>query len=327
VRDLRVSLRTAQGRAEVIHGVSFDLHAGETLGIVGESGSGKSLTTLSLLGLVPRTARVGGQAVFEGADLLTMAERRLRRIRGGQIGVIFQDPSNSLTPVFTVGAQIAEAIQLHDRTTSRAQAFTTSVELLRLVGVGNPELRAKQYPHELSGGMRQRAMIAMAIANRPQVIIADEPTTALDVTVQAQVMDVLRAAQRETGAAVILITHDLGLVAESADRIVVMYAGRIVESGPAKDILAHPCHPYSRGLLECLPSVETAGQALTTIPGEPADPAARAPGCSFADRCWLSRGRAQCRAVTPELVVVGAGEHRTACHFHDEMAPEPSEVG
>lgn len=321
VRDLRVGFRRAGVLTDVVDEVTFDLHAGETLGIVGESGSGKSVTVLSLLGLVPRrTAEVSGHALLEGSDLLAMDERQLRRVRGRKVGVIFQDPMTSLNPVFTLGAQIAEAVRLHDKAVSRRQAWSRAVELLKLVGVGNPEGRAKQYPHEFSGGMRQRAMIAIAIANRPAVLIADEPTTALDVTIQAQVMDVLEAAQRETGAAVILITHDLGLVSESADRIAVMYCGRIVELGSSQDVLEKPRHPYSKSLIDCLPSLDTASQRLKTIPGEPPAPGVERRGCSFVDRCWMSRGRQACLDVNPELSAVDATGHTSACHFYSEVA-------
>ncbi|MGI8880246.1 MAG: ABC transporter ATP-binding protein [Jatrophihabitans sp.] len=300
--------------------MDFDLRAGETLGVVGESGSGKSVTMMSLLGLLPRSAMVTGTAVLDGSDLLAMSERQVRHVRGSRVGFVFQDPMTSLNPVDTLGAQIGEAIRIHHREVSRSAAAARAVELLRIVGVGNPEGRAKQYPHEFSGGMRQRAMIAMAIANKPEVIIADEPTTALDVTIQAQVIDVLQAAQRETGAAVILISHDLGLVAEVADHIVVMYSGRVVESGRVRDIFDRPRHPYTKSLLECLPSLDTADQRLKTIPGEPPDPSAPRRGCSFVDRCWLSHGREICRTQRPELIVVEPGGSESACHFHAEIA-------
>jgi len=318
VRDLHVGFRSRGATAEVVRGVDFDVRPGETLGVVGESGSGKSVTMLSLMGLLPRSARVTGHVVLDGADLLAMKEKQVRQLRGSTVGFVFQDPMTSLNPVQSLGAQIAEAIRIHHRDVSRADALARAIELLRVVGVGNPEGRARQYPHEFSGGMRQRAMIAMAIANKPAVIIADEPTTALDVTIQAQVIDVLDAAQRETGAAVILISHDLGLVAECADRIAVMYAGRIVETGRVREIFDAPRHPYTKSLLECLPSIDTAHERLKIIPGEPPDPARVLQGCSFVARCWLSHSRQLCRDEEPELRVVDTGGHVSACHFQDD---------
>ena len=255
IRDLAVEFATDDGVVHAVNGVGYDVYPGETLGIVGESGSRKSVSVMSVLGLVPQGRIAGGEAIFKGRDLLTMKPRQLREIRGGPIAMIFQDPMTSLNPVLTVGDQLVEAIRAHQPDVSAKAARDRVVELLTLVGVPSPEQRVDQYPHEFSGGMRQRAMIAMAIANLPSLLIADEPTTALDVTIQAQILDVLKAAQRETHAATILITHDLGVVAELADRVVVMYAGRVVELADVHTIFAAPRHPYTVGLMDSLPSI------------------------------------------------------------------------
>ena len=327
VRGLVTEFVTPAGVVKAVDGVSWDLHAGETLGVVGESGSGKSVTAMSILGLIQRPPGriVGGEILLSGRDLLTMSEQELRELRGKDIGMIFQDPMTSLNPVLTVGAQISEAFRLHDKTMSAAEARARSVELLALVGVPNPEGRYDQYPHEHSGGMRQRAMIAMAIANDPQVLIADEPTTALDVTIQAQVLDVLRTAQQRTNAATILITHDLGLIAENADRVVVMYAGKVVEVADVRAIFAAPRHPYTLGLMSSLPRLDADLEQLAAIPGSPPNLIDPPPGCAFHPRCRVSRGRELCRTETPPLYDVGGGQ-RSACHFHEEVPAEMAVV-
>jgi oligopeptide/dipeptide ABC transporter ATP-binding protein len=318
---------TAAGVVRAVNDVSWDLHPGETLGVVGESGSGKSVTAMSILGLIqsPPGRIVGGEILFEGRDLLKMSAKELRQLRGSQIGMIFQDPMTSLNPVLAVGPQIAEALRLHDRRMTRDQARTRAVELLTMVGVPNPEGRFDQYPHEHSGGMRQRAMIAMAIANDPKVLIADEPTTALDVTIQAQVLDVLRTAQERTNAATILITHDLGVIAEHADRVIVMYGGKVVEVADVYSLFSAPRHPYTLGLMSSLPRLDVDLQRLDPIPGAPPNPISLPPGCSFHPRCRVSKGRELCRTEEPPLYEVGGGQ-LSACHFSEEVPAEMAAV-
>ncbi|MGW5410305.1 ABC transporter ATP-binding protein [Actinomadura geliboluensis] len=323
IEDLVVEFAGDEETIRAVDGAGYTVAPGETLGVVGESGSGKSVTAMSALGLIRPPGRVvSGRVVFDGSDLRAMRPRELRRLRGGRIAMIFQDPMTALNPVVTVGAQIREALRLHQPGMSRAAARTRATELLTLVGVPGAERRLKQYPHEFSGGMRQRAMIAMAIANDPDLLIADEPTTALDVTVQAQVLDLLRLTRRETGAATVLITHDLGVVAELADRVVVMYAGRVVEHGTVAAIFDSPRHPYTRGLLDSLPALDGDAGELTPIPGSPPLPGEVAEGCAFAPRCPMARDR--CRAERPELTGSGPGR-ASACHFHDEMAEEETD--
>jgi oligopeptide/dipeptide ABC transporter ATP-binding protein len=326
VRDLAVEFRTLDGTVHAVNGISYDVHPGETLGIVGESGSGKSVSVLSLLRLVrePPGRILAGQALFGGRNLLATPKRELRAVRGKDIAMVFQDPMTSLNPVFKVGKQLAEALRTHDRSLAKAAARARAVELLHLVGVPQPEQRFDQYPHQYSGGMRQRAMIAMAIANQPSLLIADEPTTALDVTVQAQILDLLRTAQRETQAAVILITHDLGLVAEMADRVLVMYAGHVVESGSVDDIFHNPRHPYTLGLMGSLPQAGGGRRWLRPIPGNPPNLVDMPPGCPFHPRCLLSGGRGVCRHDLPALAPTsGEPGHASACHFADEVAENP----
>jgi oligopeptide/dipeptide ABC transporter ATP-binding protein len=323
IRDLTVEFDTEDGIVRAVTDVSYDLHPGEVLGIVGESGAGKSVSMLSVLGLIPTPPGrvVSGEALLRGEDLLTMSSERLREIRGGPMAMIFQDPMTSLNPVLTIGDQVSEAITAHNPGTSAHAARARTVELLELVGIPFAERRVAQYPHELSGGMRQRTMIAMAIANDPSVLVADEPTTALDVTIQAQIIEVLKAAQSETHAAIVLITHDLGLIAELADRVVVMYAGRVVELGDVFTIFESPRHPYAVGLLHSLARLDTDREWLDPIPGQPPSLITVPPGCAFHPRCALSRGRAICRTDVPELRVVGpARDHRSACHFAEELA-------
>jgi oligopeptide/dipeptide ABC transporter ATP-binding protein len=322
IRDLTVEFDTEDGVVRAVTGVSYDLLQGEVLGVIGESGSGKSVSVMTMLGLIPRPPGriVEGEAIFKGENLLTMPTKKLREIRGGPMAMIFQDPMTSLNPVLKVGDQISEAIRVHNRGVSDDAARQRTIELLRLVGVPNADQRFDQYPHEYSGGMRQRAMIAMAIANSPSILIADEPTTALDVTIQAQIIEVMKTAQQETHAATILITHDLGLIAELADRVVVMYAGRVVEMGDVYTIFNEPRHPYTLGLMNSLARLDSDQEWLEPIPGQPPSLISPPPGCAFHPRCQLSQGRARCRTEVPPLRPVGSGEHLSACHFAEELA-------
>ena len=323
VRDLVTEFRTPDGVVHAVDHVSFDVHPGETVGIVGESGSGKSVTALSVLGLVPEPPGriVGGQVLLEGRDLRTLSPRQLRDVRGRRIAMTFQDPLSALNPVLTVGRQVAEAVRSHHRGLPAREVRRRCRELLAQVGMPDPAARLGQYPHELSGGMRQRVLIAMAVANQPALLVADEPTTALDVTIQAQVMEVLRSTQRQTGAATILITHDLGLIAEMADRVLVMYGGRVVETAEVTALFSAPRHPYTLGLLAGLPRPDVDAAVLAPIPGQPPSLIERPAGCIFHPRCTLSRGRERCRAEVPPLYPAGE-EHRSACHFLDEVPAE-----
>jgi oligopeptide/dipeptide ABC transporter ATP-binding protein len=322
IRDLTVEFETEDGVVRAVTDVNYEVFPGEILGVIGESGAGKSVSVMTMLDLIPKPpGRVlGGEAIFKGRDLLTMSKRDLRDVRGGDIAMIFQDPMTSLNPVLTVGSQIAEAVVAHNPGASDDRARERAVELLDLVGVPNPDQRFDQYPHEFSGGMRQRGMIAMAIANSPSMLIADEPTTALDVTIQAQIIEVLRTAQRETHAATILITHDLGLIAELADRVAVMYAGRVVELGDVYTIFSSPRHPYTVGLMNSLARVDIDQEALQPIPGQPPSMISPPPGCAFHPRCLQSRGRVVCRTDIPPLRPFGeGGDHLSACHFAEEL--------
>jgi oligopeptide/dipeptide ABC transporter ATP-binding protein len=322
IRDLTVEFDTEDGVVHAVTGVSYDLQPGEVLGVIGESGSGKSVSVMTMLGLIPRPPGriVDGTALFKGRDLLTMPKKQLRDIRGGPMAMIFQDPMTSLNPVLKVGDQLSEAIRAHNPGVSDDEAKRRSIELLRLVGVPNADQRFHQHPHEYSGGMRQRAMIAMAIANSPSVLIADEPTTALDVTIQAQIIEVLKTAQQETHAAIILITHDLGLIAELADRVVVMYAGRVVELGDVFTIFNSPRHPYTLGLMTSLARLEGEQKWLEPIPGQPPSLITPPPGCAFHTRCTLSQGRPRCRTEIPPLRKTDESDHLSACHFAEELA-------
>jgi oligopeptide/dipeptide ABC transporter ATP-binding protein len=286
VTDLRTSFHTEEGVARAVDGVSFGVDRGEVLGVVGESGSGKSVTALSIMRLVQEPGRIadGSQIAFKGRDLLGLTEKEMRGVRGNDIAMIFQEPMTSLNPVFPIGDQISESIRLH-RGLSRGEARTRAVDLLRLVGIPLPERRVDEYPHQLSGGMRQRVMIAMALANEPDLLIADEPTTALDVTIQAQILELLLQLRERTGTGVILITHDLGVVAEVCDRVVVMYAGQVVESGPVEAIFAGPQHPYTQGLLAAVPRPDQRGGRLAVIPGVVPPPTRWPHGCRFRPRC------------------------------------------
>ena len=312
VEDLRTEFRSGGSVFAAVDGVSFTLSPGETLGIVGESGCGKSVTSLSIMRLVPNPpGRVAAGSIrFEGRNLLELPETEMRAIRGDAISMIFQEPMTSLNPVQTVGEQIIEAVHLH-RAVSNAEARARALEMLRLVKIPSPETRLDEYPHQLSGGMRQRVMIAMALACDPKILIADEPTTALDVTIQAQILDLLRDLRERTGAAIMLITHDLGVVAEIAHRVVVMYAGRIVEEAPVGLLFSDPQHPYTLGLLGSIPRLGSDGdERLIAIEGVVPNPYALPPGCRFSPRCPLADDH--CRREAPELREIAHG-HRTAC--------------
>lgn len=322
VRDLVTEFITLDGVGRAVNGVSFDLHRGETLGIVGESGCGKSVTALSILQLVPKPGRiVSGNVNLLGRDLVAMPERQIRNVRGNEISMIFQEPMTSLNPVLTIGYQIAEAVRRHQRV-SRAEARLRAVEMLDLVRIPEPKQRAGEFPHQLSGGMRQRAMIAMALSCNPQLLIADEPTTALDVTIQAQVLDLIKELQCKLGTAVILITHDLGVIAETADRVIVMYAGRKIEEATVEELFAHPQHPYTRGLLAAVPRLRTTSasandhtQRLHEIPGIVPALTQAIEGCAFAARC--DRASSQCLSTVPVFEEKERG-HWAACWHADE---------
>ncbi|KQQ64650.1 ABC transporter ATP-binding protein [Microbacterium sp. Leaf320] len=314
VRDLRVSFPSEAGRVDAVRGVSFDLHVGKTLGIVGESGSGKSVTSLAIMGLLDDNARVTGSIVFDGQELLGKTDKQMSMIRGNGMTMVFQDPLTSLTPVYTIGDQLIEALTVH-RNLSKRESWDRSVELLSLVGIPEPEKRMKSFPHEFSGGMRQRVVIAIAMANNPKLIICDEPTTALDVTIQAQILDLIEKAQDETGAAVIMITHDMGVVARTADDVIVMYAGKPVEHAEARELFHRTRMPYSIGLLGAIPRVDKAEkQPLIPIKGNPPLLIDLPNACPFADRCPIVMDA--CRAQEPELLPVSTGTdeaHSAAC--------------
>ncbi len=307
VEGLTVAFRTGVGEVTAIEDLSFTLDAGEVLGLVGESGSGKSVSALAILGLLPRPAArvVAGRVAFEGVDLLALSERRLRRLRGPGIGMIFQEPMSSLNPVFTIGDQITETLRAHERI-GPAAARARAVGLLDRVGIPSAARRLGDYPHQLSGGQRQRVMIAIALSCNPRLLIADEPTTALDVTIQAQILDLLLDLRAERGMAVLLITHNMGVVAETADRVLVMYAGRIAEEAPVAALFDHPAHPYTRGLLSCVPALDQDLRRLPAIPGNLPDPARRPPGCRFAPRCALHIP--PCDDRPPPLLPISPGQ-------------------
>jgi peptide/nickel transport system ATP-binding protein len=311
VRELRTSFFTSHGEARAVDGISFAVDAGQTLGLVGESGCGKTMTALSILRLTPPSGRiVGGEIVFDGRNLLALDEAEMRRIRGNAIAMIFQEPMSSLNPVFTVGNQIAEAVRLHQGLSRRA-AHAQAIEMLKLVEIPEAERRVDEYPHQLSGGMRQRVMIAMALSCHPRVLIADEPTTALDVTIQAQILDLLASLQGRFGMALILVTHDLGIVAERADAVAIMYAGRIVEHAAVRTLFARPLHPYARGLLRSIPKIGAAKtRRLEAIPGLVPDLLHVPSGCHFRDRCPSAIGR--CAEVDPPLEEIEPA-HWAAC--------------
>jgi peptide/nickel transport system ATP-binding protein len=309
VAGLTLDFRQDGRDLRVLDGVSFSVHAGRTLAIVGESGCGKSVTALAIMGLLPATARLGGTIRLAGRDLRSLTPDERRLLRGGEMAMIFQEPMTSLNPAFTAGEQVAEALRLHQRL-DHATAFAEAIRMLDRVRIPDAARRARQYPHQLSGGMRQRVMIAMALACRPRLLIADEPTTALDVTVQAQILALLDELKRETGTAVILVTHDLGVVADHADEVAVMYAGRIAEQAPASTLFARPEHPYTAGLLGAAPGEGMPGERLASIEGTVPDLRHPPPGCRFAPRCPFTVPR--CSAEVPPLAEVAAA-HRSAC--------------
>jgi peptide/nickel transport system ATP-binding protein len=300
VEDLQVAFATDGGNLTAVDGISFGLEAGQTLGLVGESGCGKSVTALSLLSLVPAPGHItGGRITYDGDDLLELAEPELTALRGKRIGMIFQEPMTALNPVFSVGAQVAEALWLHEPV-NKADARAQAVQMLERVGIADASARADSYPHQLSGGMRQRVMIAMALICKPDILIADEPTTALDVTVQAQILDLIMEMQAELGLAVLFISHDLGVVSEIADEVMVMYAGRVVEQASATELFTAPNHPYTQGLIATLPQSYNKKERLPAIPGHVPDLRDLPQGCAFAPRCPIAEGR--CRVETPPLV-------------------------
>ncbi|HET7310731.1 MAG TPA: ABC transporter ATP-binding protein [Mycobacteriales bacterium] len=309
VEDLQVSFRTPDGVLDAVRGLSFEVDEGKTLGIVGESGSGKSVATQTIMGLT-RGARVSGQALFEGRDLLTMNAHQMQSIRGSQIGMIFQDPLSSLHPYYRVGWQIVEMIRAHDRSISKERARARAAELLRLVGIPRPDKRIDDFPHQFSGGMRQRAMIAMAVALNPKLVIADEPTTALDVTVQAQVLQVLKRLQEEFGTAIIMITHDLGVIADVADDVVVMYAGKAMEKADRETLFYRNHNPYTEGLLLSLPAVGEERERLHPIPGQPPSLITLPKGCPFRPRCPYAFEKC---VDEPPLIEVQGPQHVSAC--------------
>jgi oligopeptide/dipeptide ABC transporter ATP-binding protein len=318
VHDLRVSFHTDAGPARAVDGVSFTVDAGETVGLVGESGCGKSLTALSLLRLLPPGAHLApaSRIEFEGADVLALPDRALRALRGRRLAMVFQEPLTALNPVLAVGDQVAEVVRVHTAASARA-AWDRAVAMLAQVGIADAAARARQYPHELSGGMRQRVMIAMALVLEPALLVADEPTTALDVTIQAQILELLRALRERTGMGLLLITHDLGVVAEMASRVLVMYAGEVVEEAPVALLFARPGHPYTEGLLAAVPTLDVTQSRLQTIPGTVPAPTDWPAGCRFRDRCAHAWER--CATDAPALVQI-APAHRVRCHL--VMEPE-----
>ncbi len=324
VRGLKTHFKVLDGIVPAVDGVDFSLKRGETLGLVGESGCGKSVTSLSIMQLIetPPGEYVAGEIWFDGRELLSLSAKDMEEIRGNDITMIFQEPMTSLNPVFTVGEQIAESVRLH-RKASKRDAWDRATEMLRLVGIPSPERRVKQYPHELSGGMRQRVMIAMALACDPQLIIADEPTTALDVTIQAQILELIKRIQEETGTALLLITHDLAVVAETVQRVAVMYAGRIVETGTVEETLLSPKHPYTEGLITSIPSRVEKGQRLNVIKGTVPNPFRMPKGCRFEPRCPYSFE--PCKPYEPGLEEIGA-ERRVRCWLHVPPEKQPVQI-
>jgi oligopeptide/dipeptide ABC transporter ATP-binding protein len=314
VRNLQTYFHVMDGTVKAVDGVDFSLKKGQALGVVGESGCGKSVTALSIMQLIdqPPGEIFGGEIWFDGRDLLQLSRNEMRAVRGKDIAMIFQEPMTSLNPVFTIGDQISEAVMLHQHV-RRAEAMKRAIESLRSVGVAAAERRVRQYPHELSGGMRQRVMIAMAISCEPKMLIADEPTTALDVTIQAQILELIKEIQAATGTALLLITHDLAVVAETVQDVAVMYAGRIVESGPVNDVLLNPKHPYTQGLLNSIPALHKRGRELDVIKGVVPNPFRMPPGCKFEPRCRYAWER--CRMVEPELVKAPGSPSLSRCHL------------
>ncbi len=320
---LRTYFETDIGTARAVDGVSYEIYPGETVGVVGESGCGKSVTALSIMGLIPKPPGriVDGSIWFRGTDLAALSEKELRKVRGNQISMIFQEPMTSLNPVYTVGNQIMEAILVHERNVSHAEARERAIGMLRKVGIPSPEKRIDEYPHQMSGGMKQRVMIAMALACGPELLIADEPTTALDVTIQAQILDLINALQEETGAAVLLITHDLGVIAETCDRVVVMYAGKVAEYTDVYRLFERPAHPYTVALFESLPDLESRRSVLATIPGMVPSAVNFPEGCRFRERC--SFADQEC-LDEPPIEEIEHG-HFVACHHVDRVRAEAGE--
>jgi peptide/nickel transport system ATP-binding protein/oligopeptide transport system ATP-binding protein len=318
VRNLTTAFQTARGEITAVEDVTFTLDKGEILGIVGESGSGKSVTALTIMGLLPQPpARVAaGEVRFDGQVLTTLSDARMQRIRGPGIAMVFQEPMTSLNPVFTIGEQVMETIRAHERLPQRA-IYARAVQMLEKVGIPSAARRMTDYPHQLSGGQRQRVMIAIALACNPKLLIADEPTTALDVTIQAQILDLLLDLRDEFGMAIMIITHNMGVIAETADRVLVMYAGRVVEEAPVARLFDQPLHPYTQGLLECVPSLTAETERLVAIPGTLPDPARRPSGCRFAVRCRYALPA--CRAGLPPLISYDTG-HSAACIRAAELA-------
>ena len=324
VHDLITSFRTGSGTVTAVRGIDLTIEAGEIVGLVGESGSGKSVTARSIIGLIPDPpGKVAGRVLLEGSDLVGRSQRELQKIRGERIAMVFQDPMTSLDPLFAVGEQVAEAIRFHQGL-SNAAAKAHVVQLFEQVGIPRAAERVNSYPHQLSGGMRQRVMIAMAIACGPRLLIADEPTTALDVTIQAQILDLLRRLNHERRMAILLVTHDLGVVAQTCERVMVMYAGRIVERAPVRPLFAAPLHPYTRGLLASIPDIADRRERLSPIPGSPPNLGLAIDGCAFAVRCPLAIDR--CRVERPVLRTLPAadGDHETACHRAEELVGLPA---
>jgi oligopeptide transport system ATP-binding protein len=320
IKDLHISFDTYGAEVQAVRGVNLTLKKGETLAIVGESGSGKSVTSKAIMGLIPNPpGRIKqGEINFEGKDLTKLKEKDMQKLRGSEISMIFQDPMTSLNPTMTIGKQIAEGLIKHQKL-SKAKARERAIELLKLVNIPNPEARFKQYPHQFSGGMRQRVVIAIALACNPKVLIADEPTTALDVTIQAQILDLMRALQNKTGTSIILITHDLGVVSNISQRVAVMYGGKIVETGTVDEIFYQPKHPYTWGLLSSIPNPNALDDELLAIPGTPPDLAKPPKGCPFAPRC--PHAMKACTEYMPEYTEV-SGTHQAACWLLDERAPK-----
>ena len=324
INDLKVSFFTPAGEVKAVNGVSYSLERGKVLGIVGESGSGKSVSSYSIMGLIDKPGKiVGGSIIFDGKDLSTMTKAERQNLAGNEIAMIFQDPMTCLNPVFTIGNQIAESLIHKYGKLSNEEIKKRSIELLTLVGINEPEKRLAQYPHQFSGGMRQRVMIAMALAGSPKLLIADEPTTALDVTIQAQILELLKNIQKKTGMAIILITHDLGIVADMADDVIVMYGGKIVEQGSVYSIFNEPRHPYTKGLLRSLPNLNKKGEKLIPIQGNPIDLLNLPQGCSFAPRC--ENCMKVCLKHEPKEYSTEDG-HRVSCWLYDSRANNNTEV-
>ncbi|MFC1693861.1 ABC transporter ATP-binding protein [Candidatus Latescibacterota bacterium] len=317
IQSLNTSFHMETGTARAVQDVSFHIDSGEMLGLVGESGCGKSVTALSIMRLIPSPPGKidSGKVLFQGRNLLELSGGEMRRVRGNDIAMIFQEPMTSLNPVFSIGSQILEAVQLHQKVGKR-EALNRTIDMLKLVGISDPEQRVNEYPHQFSGGMRQRVMIAMALSCNPELLIADEPSTALDVTIQAQIMDLLARLQEELGMAILLITHDLGVVAESAVRMDIMYAGRIVEEGTTRDVFSHPCHPYTKGLIESVPRLDTMRDRLSVINGTVPDPIDLPDGCPFNPRCPLADER--CRTELPDLEIIETN-HKARCFKSNQV--------